>query len=149
MAGDSGDGKDGGNFIVEDRGDGKGLGVYALRHFSAGELIAVVRGEIVGEHRLHTLQLSPDSHLYDPSFTGCLLHACDPNSVIDPAKREVRAQKTIEADEAITIDYAHTEDRLVAQFACRCGCVNCRGWIKGSKEENTAEGHEYLDKIEM
>ena len=132
------------DYVVEDRGDGKGLGVYAERSFTRGELIAVVNGEIVDEHRLHTLQLSTHTHLYDPSFTGCLLHACDPNAIIDPSKREVRALRDIEPGEAITIDYAHTEDRLVKQFACRCGSANCRRWIRGSKETIALEGREYL-----
>jgi SET domain-containing protein len=133
------------DFVVEDRRDGKGLGVYALRPYARGELIAVVSGPIVGEHRLHTLQLTPDSHLYDPEFTGCLLHSCDPNAVIDPAKRTVTALKDIRTGEAITVDYAHTEDRLVKQFACMCGSPNCRRWIKGRKEEITPEGRDYLD----
>jgi len=143
-----GHGKVGEDFVVEDRGDGKGLGVYALRPYRRGELIAVVTGEIIGEHRLHTLQLTPDSHLYDPKFTGCLLHSCDPNAIIDPAKREVTALKEIGIDEAITVDYAHTEDHLVRQFACMCGSPNCRRWIKGRKEEITAEGREYLARFE-
>ena len=135
------------DFVVEDRGDGKGLGVYALRPYIRGELIAVVSGEIVVEHRLHTLQLTPDNHLYDPDFTGCLLHSCDPNAIIDPAKREVTALKDIEIGEAITVDYAHTEDRLVKQFACMCGSLNCRRWIKGRKEEITPEGRDYLARF--
>lgn len=132
------------DFVVEDRGDGKGLGVYALRSYRRGELIAVVSGEIVGKHRLHTLQLTPDTHLYDPEFTGCLLHSCDPNAIIDPAKREISALKNIGIGEAITVDYAHTEDRLVKQFNCMCGSPNCRRWIKGRKEEITSEGRDYL-----
>ena len=136
------------DFIVEDRGDGKGLGVYASRSFAVGELIAVVSGEIVDEHRLHTLQFPDGTHLYDPSFTGCLLHACVPNAVIDPAKREVRAIENIGTGEAITIDYAHTEDRLVRQFACRCGKPDCRRWIYGRREEINAEGRKYLESLE-
>jgi SET domain-containing protein len=132
------------NFVIEDRGDGKGLGVFALRPYRRGELIAVVTGEIIGEHRLHTLQLTPDSHLYDPEFTGCLLHSCDPNAIIDPAERTVTALRDIGVDEAITVDYTHTEDHLVRQFACMCGSPNCRRWIKGRKEKMTAEGREYL-----
>ena len=134
------------DYIVEDRGDGKGFGVYALRPFKQGELIATVHGEIVNNHRLHTLQLDDTRHLYDPSFTGCLLHSCDPNAVIDPEKREVRALKKIGRGEAITVDYAHTEDRLVAQFACMCGSSNCRLWIKGRKEEINEEGRRYLSR---
>lgn len=133
-----------GDFVVEDRGDGKGLGVYALRSFVRGELIAVVDGEIVDQHRLHTLQLSAHCHLYDPDFTGCLLHSCDPNAIIDPSRREITALKDIGAGEAITVDYTHTEDRLVRQFACMCGNPVCRKWIKGRKEQITPEGREFL-----
>ena len=132
------------DFVVEDRRDGKGLGVYALRSYARGERIAVVSGEIVGEPRLHTLQLSAHTHLYDPEFTGCLLHSCDPNSIINPARREVTALKEIAVGEAITVDYAHTEDRLVKQFACMCGSPNCRRWIRGRREEITQEGRDYL-----
>ena len=134
----------GADFIVEDHEDGKGLGVYALRPYVRGQLIAVVSGEIVGEHRLHTLQLTAETHLYDPDFTGCLLHSCDPNAVIDPANRELTARRDISTGEAITVDYAHTEDRLVKQFACTCASPNCRRWIKGRKEEITSEGRDYL-----
>jgi SET domain-containing protein len=136
------------DYLVEDRGEGKGLGVYALRPYAAGERIALVSGQIVGEHRLHTLQLTPDTHLYDPVFTGCLLHSCSPNAIIDPAKRTVTAIREIGIDEAITVDYAHTEDRLVKQFACMCGSSNCRRWIKGRKEEINSEGREYLARFQ-
>ena len=132
------------DYVVEDKKEGKGLGVYALRSFESGELIAVVEGEIVNEHRLHTLQLNKHRHLYDPSFTGCLLHSCDPNAIIDPAKREVRATKDIEINEAITIDYAHTEDRIVRQFPCQCGSLSCRRWILGRREKITDEGKTFL-----
>jgi len=136
------------DFVVEDRGDGKGLGVYALQPYRRGELIAVITGEIIAEHRLHTLQLTPDSHLYDPEFTGCLLHSCDPNAVIDPERRDITAVKDIGIGEAVTVDYAHTEDHLVRQFACMCGSPHCRRWIKGRKEEITPEGRRHLARYE-
>lgn len=136
------------DFVVEDRGDGKELGVYTLRPYARGERIAVASGEIVSEHRLHTLQLTADTHLYDPEFTGCLLHSCDPSAIIDPAKREVTALKEIGTGKAVTVDYAHTEDRLVKQFACMCGSSYCRRWIKGRKEKLTPEGREFLARCE-
>ena len=135
------------DFIVQDRGDGKGMGVYSLCPYARGDLVAVLVGEIVAEHRLHTLQLTPDTHLYDPEFTGCLLHSCEPNGIIDPVKRELTALKDIAVGEAITVDYAHTEDRIVRQFACMCGSPNCRRWIKGRKEQITDEGREYLARF--
>ena len=135
------------DYIVEDRGDGRGLGVYALRTFVRGELIAKISGEIVSEHRLHSLQLDDCTHLNDPSFTGRLLHDCEPNAEIDIMKLEVTAVREIKAGEAVTIDYAKTEDRLVRQFACACGSPACRRWITGRKEEVNAEGKKYLCKI--
>ncbi len=135
------------DFVVEDRGVGKGLGVYSLNAYSKGELIANISGKIVNEHRLHTLQITTDKHLYDPDFTGCLLHSCDPNAVILPEKLEVWAVKDIKTGEAITVDYAATEDRIVLQFPCGCGQSNCRRWIIGQKEMVNEEGIEYLSKF--
>lgn len=135
------------DYIVEDRGDGTGLGVYALRAFARGELIAEISGEVVSGPRLHTLQLTRRTHLYDPGFTGCLLHACDPNAVIYPDKLEVWACRDIASGEAITVDYAATEDRIVKQFACACHTANCRRWIMGRKEKINAEGSAYLARV--
>ncbi len=135
------------DFVVEDRADGKELGVYSLKRYSKGDLITIVSGEIVPEHGLHTLQLTPDKHLYDPHFTGVLLHACDPNAVIIPEKREVWARKTIRPGEAITVDYRTTEDRIVRQFPCLCGGPACRRWIMGRKEAINEEGAAHLSKF--
>lgn len=38
-----------------------------------------VSGVLVGRPRLHTLQLLPNVHMYDPYFAGLLLHSCNPN----------------------------------------------------------------------
>jgi SET domain-containing protein len=136
------------DFVVKDRGVGKGLGVYSLKAYSKGDLIANISGEIVNEHMLHTLQITSEKHLYDPDFTGCLLHSCDPNAIILPEKLEVWAVKNIKTGDAITIDYATTENRIVRQFPCACGQSNCRRWITGRKEMVNEEGIEYLTKIE-
>lgn len=135
-------------FVVEDRGDGKEFGVYSLRDWSRGELIKIVSGEVVDAPRLHTLQLTPEKHMYDPEFTGVLLHSCDPNATIIPKKREVWARKDIRAGEAVTVDYRTTEDRIVKQFPCSCGEPDCRRWIMGKKEEINEEGVAYLKKME-
>lgn len=42
------------DYIVEDRKDGKGFGVYALKHYASGELIALVDGEIITEPHLRS-----------------------------------------------------------------------------------------------
>jgi len=122
------------DFTVSRREDGKGLGVYARRGFARGYRICRISGTIVHEVLQHTLQISPSSHLYDPYFTGYLLHSCDPNCFLDMARFELWAIKDILPGEALTMDYASTEDTLFKQFPCLCGAPNCRGWITGRRE---------------
>ena len=67
--------------------------------------------------------------------------------LILPEKLEIWAVKAIAAGEAITVDYATTEDRLVKQFPCGCGDDICRRWIKGRKEKINEAGQAYLSKF--
>lgn len=113
---------------------GKGLGVYAARPIARGSLISRVSGSITHEVMQHTLQISPGVHLFDPYFSGYLLHACDPNCLLDMQRFELWALRDIAPGEAMTMDYASTEDVLFKQFRCLCGAQNCRGWITGRRE---------------
>ncbi|HYC04680.1 MAG TPA: SET domain-containing protein-lysine N-methyltransferase [Azospirillaceae bacterium] len=122
------------DFVVARQEDGKGLGVYTKRAFPRGYRICLISGVVVHEVMQHTLQISPDSHLYDPYFTGFLLHSCDPNCFLDMARFELWAIKDIAPGEALTMDYASTEDVLFKQFPCLCGAPNCRKWISGRRE---------------
>ena len=121
-------------FVVAPREAGKGFGVYAKRPFVRGHRIARVSGTIVHDVMQHTLQISTQAHLYDPYFTGFLLHSCDPNTFLDMRRFELWAMKDVGAGEALTIDYASTEDILFKQFPCLCGAPNCRGWVTGRLE---------------
>ena len=122
------------DFEVVSTDDGKGRGLYARRAFSRGDLIARVTGIVVPTVMQHTLQISPVSHLYDPYFSGMLLHSCDPNTHLDMQHFELWAAKDVAVGEALTMDYATTEDVLFRQFACKCGAPNCRGWVTGRRE---------------
>lgn len=113
---------------------GKGRGVYAVRGFARGHRICRVSGSITHEVMQHTLQISPGVHLLDPYFTGYLLHSCDPNCFLDMQRFELWALRDIVPGEAMTMDYASTEDVLFKQFRCLCGAANCRGWITGRRE---------------
>lgn len=128
------------DFAVSRREDGKGLGVYARRAFARGHRICRISGTVVHAVRQHTLQISPDSHLYDPYFTGYLLHSCDPNCFLDMQRFELWAIKDIAPGEPLTMDYASTEDVLFKQFPCLCGAPNCRRWISGRREPIQAPG---------
>lgn len=113
---------------------GKGQGVYAVRAFKAGQRIARVSGSISHAVMQHTLQISSGVHLYDPYFSGYLLHSCDPNCRLDMQRFELLALRDIAPGEPMVIDYAYTEDVLFKQFPCLCGAPNCRGWIIGRRE---------------
>jgi hypothetical protein len=111
-----------------------GRGVIAYRAFNKGDIIARMAGHIVSEIRQHTLQLSPETHLFDPYFSGYFLHSCAPNISLNMADLTVTALEDIPANSFLYMDYAETEDVLFKQFPCSCGAPGCRGWITGRKE---------------
>jgi hypothetical protein len=114
--------------------DGRGAGIAARKAFKRGEFISRVSGHLLSTRRLHTLQINDNVHLYDPYFSGLLLHSCDPNVLLNMADLELWALKDIAVEDLLTMDYASTEHVLMRQFQCQCGAPNCRGWITGSKE---------------
>jgi hypothetical protein len=134
------------DFTVGRREDGKGAGVYTKKGVKRGELVARITGNIVPNITQHTLQITPTTHMYDPYYTGYLLHSCSPNIYLDMTEFEVWALRDIEAGQALTMDYASTEDILFKQFPCLCGTPNCRYWITGRKEEVNDEGMAYIEQ---
>lgn len=137
------------DFEVAHTQDGRGYGIRTLKPFRRGQMITRISGHILSSRRLHTLQITPRSHLYDPHFTGMLLHSCSPNVCLDMAEFELWALKDIAAGELLAMDYASTEDVLMRQFQCRCGAPNCRGWITGSKEAPNEEGLLFLTQCHV
>lgn len=134
------------DFQVVDKDHNSGHGVMTLRSYEPGDLLAVVAGEVVPDIRQHTLQISRRRHMFDPYFTGYLLHSCDPNVSLNMRKKTLTALKPIEAGSFLYMDYAETEDTLFKQFACCCGSDNCRGWITGRREaphQIVIENHEH------
>lgn len=127
--------------------EGKGNGVRTLIPISRGHLVSHMVGILSGQRELHTLQVSETTHLYDPYFSGLLLHACSPSVVLDMKRLEVFALRDIEAGEFLTMDYASTEDVLARQFRCQCHAANCRHWITGAREVPNDEGTAYLASV--
>lgn len=135
-------------FTIKKQDDGMGFGVYTKKTFKRGDMVARFSGTLVDHVVQHSLQVSPSTHLLDPHFVGLLLHSCNPNVVLDMQDFTIWALKDIEEAEALTMDYASTEDRLFKQFKCLCGSDNCRHWITGRKEKVNEEGEKYLKTIE-
>jgi len=122
------------DFAVVFKDELAGSGVITYRAFAKGEIIARMAGYVVHEIRQHTLQLTPETHLYDPYFSGFFLHSCSPNISLNMVDLTVVTLRDIPANSFLYMDYAETEDVLFKQFPCSCGSSNCRGWITGRKE---------------
>lgn len=135
------------DFAVVAKDHKSGHGVITHRSFEPGDLLAMVTGEVVRDIRQHTLQISKNRHMFDPFFTGYLLHSCDPNVSLNMRARTLTALKPIAAGSFLYMDYAETEDTLFRQFPCSCGSEKCRGWITGRKEsphQIVIESHEHV-----
>ncbi len=108
-----------------------GYGIVSKTHFSPGEVIARIYGDIIrSTAELHTVQKSPGVHIYDEWFTGLVLHSCDPNTYFDQEEETFIAIKEINSEDIVTCDYQATEDFLARSFECKCGAPNCRGLMK-------------------
>ena len=138
-----------------------GFGIYATVDIGAGEVM--FNNEARG-HRIVTKQFVDKNwsavekdlfaryavplsrHIYilwddDPSVWAPQNHSCDPNTGYDGLN--VIALKDIAAGTELTLDYATFLDETMEPFACQCGAVNCRGWIKGTPG-NSMEKRESL-----
>ena len=129
---------------VFDAGELYGLGVHTLVARTAHEAIHQFNGIIGPELRQHTLQVGPGRHISGTRIIGYLSHSCDPNCRLDMDRFELVTLRDTPAGDALTIDYAATEDVLYRQFACHCGAANCRRWIIGRDEPMSAEGRAWL-----
>jgi uncharacterized protein len=121
-------------FEVVNTHDPRGSGLRCLHRFWRGEMLARITGVLLTRRQLHTLQINPRLHLYDPHFAGMLLHSCEPNAFLDMNELVLWCLEDISPATLITIDYASTEDVLSRQFSCQCGTKSCRAWITGRKE---------------
>lgn len=135
------------HFVVTEREEGKGKAVYSVVAHRRGELVGRFSGEVLSYCTQHTLQINPWLHLLDTRFVGYLAHSCSPNVFVDMQCMEVWALRDISEHEALTMDYASTEDQLYRQFACLCGSPACRRWITGRKERINDEGLQLLRKL--
>lgn len=115
-----------------------GVSVKAKRSFVKGEIIIVLKPEIVlSEPNLHTVQIAPDFHIYDKKFAGLITHSCNPNMFFDQLSLTFVAIQDIEVGDLLTQDYDITEDKLFQPFICKCGSLNCRGYIAGKNPIRT------------
>lgn len=69
-----------------------------------------------------------ESESFDP--ISCLKHSCDPNSAFEKNVYVLKALKTIEEGEMITIHRGSIMVDTIDPFACNCNTLNCKNIIR-------------------
>jgi hypothetical protein len=123
---------------------GEAVAAMALRDFPRMSQICRVSGQLLPYRCQHTRQLTPGVHVYDPRFCGLLRHSCNPNVYLELNDLWLWALQDIQRGDWLTMDFTVSEDKLLQQFACRCGSHNCRGWITGYDEVPNTDGQIFL-----
>jgi len=119
-----------------------GKGVFATRRFARGDLLAVWGGsmmsgadlqELSAEQRFYALQVDEDLHLVTPLHevtTGDFInHSCVPNAGLSDAVSLI-ALRSIRLGEEICFDYATSDSNIYSEFACHCGQISCRRFVR-------------------
>ncbi len=128
-----------------------GLGAFAVRPIKKGELICLMKGEIISvaelkkrydaglERRSDPLQIGEAEYLDLDEPYVLINHSCEPNSFIKN-KNELVAIKDIKLNEEITYDYSATEwsddasweryDEYEWTIECHCPSPLCRKIIR-------------------
>ncbi|MCE9630885.1 MAG: SET domain-containing protein-lysine N-methyltransferase [Planctomycetia bacterium] len=121
-----------------------GRGVFARRRIASGIVLAEIHGTILDDHpedSSYVMEL-PGGRLLDPAAPLRFVnHSCDPNCEIfyweaEPGDTEeerlwLQTIRPIESGAELLIDYSWPAD---AAIPCRCGALNCRGWIVDPEE---------------
>ena len=134
------------DFEIVSNAKGVAVAVTASRDFLRLGRVCRVSGQLLPYRCLHTRQLAPGIHVFDPLFCSLLNHSCDPNVFLDMSELWMWALQDISPGTLLSIDYANTEARLLRQFACQCGSPRCRGWITGYDEPPSIEGQHFLQR---
>ena len=111
------------DFEIIDNANGSAAAVAALRDFPRISRICRASGHLLPYRCRHTRQLARDIHVYDPSFCGLLRHSCDPNVFLDMSELWLWALKDIKKGDLLTMDYATTEDKLLASVCLPVWCT--------------------------
>lgn len=138
-----------------------GLGVFAARPFSQGEVLMIDTDgdyyEQVFSYREllargigldNTLQVDRDAFkLPTGSLDDFTNHSCDPNTGIRllPGGTVILALRDITEHEEITYDYSTYLNNPHESMPCRCGARACRGIIGNFQSLPEALRRRYLD----
>jgi hypothetical protein len=134
---------------VEVRKNKYGHGVFASRRFLPGELIFEITGQYLAKKNYlvsdYVMDLNKNWFL-EPTIPAAFLnHSCSPNAEmieIDKNTLGLVAICNIEEESQITFDYQWEARDWIPR--CRCGALNCRGWVVA--KEFVGEMEQYAKK---
>jgi hypothetical protein len=124
-----------------------GLGVFALREFSAREVLGPIEGKYFDDsvHESDYCMSLGESGCIEPDAPFRFLnHSCQPNCRLmeyevddengGPSQSElwVMVETAVAPGEQMTIDYGWPAEHAIP---CRCGSAACRGWIVAADEK--------------
>jgi hypothetical protein len=115
---------------------GRGLGVFALRELSPGDVALVGAAlRLVPRNNVHAVQVATDTFAYEEGVGSLVNHSCDPNCWPQITERDTYnlvARRMIRAGDELTVDYA-MRNYVIDFFpaVCSCGALNCRRYITG------------------
>lgn len=115
-----------------------GNGIFAKKNIKRGEIICVLKGEIV----VFEVKNEKDSE-YGPNWVGIgknlwidplppiryINHSCNPNTGIK-GRVVIVALKNIKKGEEFFLDYSIVDEDKFWQMKCSCGAKNCRKIIR-------------------
>ena len=122
-----------------------GKGAFALKPIAAKKKLGNMGGEIISYKEaqkrvkkqpgnvLFMVEFDHEDIALDASINSNELryinHSCDPNTYIRRAYKKVEfyTLRPIKKGEELTCDYGETHHD--GKLSCRCGAVNCRGYI--------------------
>ncbi len=119
-----------------------GFGIHAKAPISAGTVLVVEHGPIVGDHIIDIVSAagfecelrvgwglySLHRPVHDRDQGGYINHSCDPNAgLVD--LRSWAAIRDIAVGEEVTCDYGTFETAQGWTLTCHCGTSHCRGSI--------------------
>jgi SET domain-containing protein len=124
--------------------DNKGL--YASKNIKAKQIVIHYKGKLVTKKEVEkNPKFDNDKAIYlfnvnnrydldgDFEYNDARLinHSCNPNCEVDGKglKLWIFALRDIKKDEELSYDYGFGYDEDYKQFVCKCGAINCVGYI--------------------
>ena len=112
------------DFIISETNDIKGRGLYAIKEFSAGNVVLILEGNYFPYPTKTSIQVR-NKHI-ESWAGGHVNHHCNPNTKVVVEHGDLLmlpylvALRNIKSGDEITFDYEANEEELAVPFKCAC-----------------------------